>query len=539
MEEIKYEHFGVMLDCSRNAVLKVSEVKHMIDLLSKMGYNTLELYTEDTYEIEGEPYFGYMRGRYTGAELKEIDAYATSKGIELIPCIQTLAHLAVLFKHREYACIHDTAGILLIDEPRTYELIDKMFTSLEKNFTSRRVNIGMDEAHMVGRGKFMDKYGVQDRYEMILRHLNKVLEIAKKHGFTPHMWSDMFFRPINNGAYHVDENFEMPESLKNQIPEVELVFWDYYHKVKKGYDDNLKAHQKLDKKVWFAGGAWTWDGFAPLNDLTLLTMKPAMESVIELGIKDVLITVWNDNGGECSFYGVLASLYAIRQYANGNFDEAKIKEGFEALFGISYDDFMTLDLPNRMEKPFIYKDGQRLQQNPCTILLYSDPFMGIKDAIYERMPEIPYKAYAKKLNAAGKRAKEYGYLFYVLAALCKALSKKARLGVKTRAAYARKDKQALQELVKDYEKSIRYVKEFHEALFALWHKENKPFGWEVQDMRLGGLITRLKTCKKRLQSYISGETERIDELEEELLPIEPQMHMQKDGHLETITFCAV
>jgi ADP-ribosylglycohydrolase len=58
-----------------------------------MGYNTLMLYTEDTFEIEDEPYFGYMRGRYTKEELSEIDAFAASLGIEVIPCMQTLAHL--------------------------------------------------------------------------------------------------------------------------------------------------------------------------------------------------------------------------------------------------------------------------------------------------------------------------------------------------------------------------------------------------------------------------------------------------------------
>ena len=126
--ERKYERFGVMLDVSRNAVLKVSEAKRMIDYLQKMGYNTVELYSEDTYEIEGEPYFGYMRGRYTAAELKEIDAYAVSKGVELIPCIQTLAHFTNLVRHAVYHPIVDCADILLIDEPKTYEFIEKMFT---------------------------------------------------------------------------------------------------------------------------------------------------------------------------------------------------------------------------------------------------------------------------------------------------------------------------------------------------------------------------------------------------------------------------
>ncbi len=75
-QQMDHKHFGVMLDCSRNAVPKVSALKKFMDALQKMGYNTLELYGEDTYEVEGEPYLGYMRGRYSASEIKELDAYA-------------------------------------------------------------------------------------------------------------------------------------------------------------------------------------------------------------------------------------------------------------------------------------------------------------------------------------------------------------------------------------------------------------------------------------------------------------------------------
>lgn len=45
-----------------------------------------QLYTEDTYKIDGEPFFGYLRGGYTQEHLKEIDDYAFNLGIEVIPC---------------------------------------------------------------------------------------------------------------------------------------------------------------------------------------------------------------------------------------------------------------------------------------------------------------------------------------------------------------------------------------------------------------------------------------------------------------------
>ena len=97
------KRFGVLLDCSRNAVMKPEEVKKLILFLEKAGYNCLELYTEDTYELEGEPRFGYLRGRYTKAELKELDAFGKEHGVELIPCIETLGHLEKIFEWKEYA----------------------------------------------------------------------------------------------------------------------------------------------------------------------------------------------------------------------------------------------------------------------------------------------------------------------------------------------------------------------------------------------------------------------------------------------------
>ena len=51
-------YFGVMLDMSRNGVMRVSEVKRYVDYISAFGYNSLQVYTEDTYEMEGEPFFG-------------------------------------------------------------------------------------------------------------------------------------------------------------------------------------------------------------------------------------------------------------------------------------------------------------------------------------------------------------------------------------------------------------------------------------------------------------------------------------------------
>ena len=67
-----FDTFCVMIDMSRNAVMTKDSLKTYLKLLKKMGYNSAMLYTEDTYEVNNEPYMGYMRSRYTKEDLKEL-----------------------------------------------------------------------------------------------------------------------------------------------------------------------------------------------------------------------------------------------------------------------------------------------------------------------------------------------------------------------------------------------------------------------------------------------------------------------------------
>ena len=62
-----------MLDCSRNAIPNKEFLRKWIDILADCGYNELQLYTEDTFQVENEPYFGYLRGGFSVAEIQEID----------------------------------------------------------------------------------------------------------------------------------------------------------------------------------------------------------------------------------------------------------------------------------------------------------------------------------------------------------------------------------------------------------------------------------------------------------------------------------
>ena len=85
-QSAKYSTLCYMADVSRNAVLSLESYKRLIRHMALCGYDSMMLYTEDVFELEGYPFFGYMRGRYSKEELRTMDDYAFSFGIELSDC---------------------------------------------------------------------------------------------------------------------------------------------------------------------------------------------------------------------------------------------------------------------------------------------------------------------------------------------------------------------------------------------------------------------------------------------------------------------
>lgn len=509
-----FNKFGVMIDCSRNAVMTIEQLKKFISVIAKMGYNQVHLYMEDTYEVNGEAFFGYLRGKYTKEELKELDDFAYDIGVELVPNIQTLAHMAAFIKWR--TDLKDIDDIMLVGDGNVYDLIDRMFASLRECFRTKNLHIGMDEAHNLGRGRYLDFNGWQNRFDILLSHLNRVCDIADKYDFEPMMWSDMFYRIASGGDYYATKS-KFDNTIKEKIPKkLTLVYWDYYNLNKKTYDSMIKGHKQLSDKVSFGGGAWKWSGFAPHNYFSLKATKPAISACKDGGIKDVFITMWGDNGGECSSYAVLPTLCYAACLAQGITKISDIKQKFYEWIGVRYDDFMLLDSPNIIEKTSEVV-------NPSKYFLYADCFTSIFQNTEKSEYRQKYAAIARKLKYASKRAGEYSYLFETLASLSTLLSVKVDICSRTRDAYNSADTEQLNNVINDYKKMIKLTKTFHNTFRKQWFIENKPHGFDVQDIRLGGLEARMEASMERLIQYRDGTISSIPELEEKIIPISDKL----------------
>ena len=500
---------GVMLDVSRGAVLTVEAVKRYIDYLAVLGLNLLMLYTEDTYEVPEYPYFGYLRGRYQKADLMEIDAYAAGLGIEVVPCIQTLAHLAQFLQWEDSDSLSDQPDVLLVDDEAVYQFINAEIQSVRECFATNRIHIGMDEAHGIGLGRYMQKHGIpRDRHVLLSRHLNRVVDICCQYDFHPMMWSDMFFRLSSNTNDYYDENIVIPQSVIDAIPDVDMCYWDYYHMDQQFYSHMLQQHARMCSNTAFAGGIWTWSGFLPHIKRTMATMIPALKACMSQRIDTVFATMWGDDGAETDFFlgAGLLPMFSETSWQGAGCSHDEMMKTTECLINLDWDAYNALGefFPDESETA----SGKAL--------LWSDPLFPLMEGDYEPIDDI-----VARMRKALKRLQPYNNRCEIryAANLMQTVIAKGELVGKLRGRYLMGDRDWLKQvsdihipaLIRDYEQGMGSHR-------ALWERDMKRFGWEILSLRYGGAIGRLKDTAYEINRYLNGQISVIAELEEKPLP---------------------
>lgn len=525
-ESDQFDTLGVMLDTSRCAALNMRSLYKFTDYLAVMGYNMIWLYVEDSIVLSGRPYFGYMRPKYTEEELSALDDYAYEYGIEVVPCLECYGHMAQYLKWPEASSIKDTDSVLLAREPKTFQFLDELISTVARSFRSRRIHIGMDEAWDMGRGKFLDRHGYVPPAEIFNEYMNELTKITDKYGLRPMMWSDMYFRTCSVGNHYYEKDIVIPDSVKQNIPkDIDLVFWHYGEMP--GCDGYmLEKHMALDRPVIFAGGLWSWIGHFPEHNYALETTRFSIDACRSANVKEAVMTIWLNDNAECD---VFANLYGLSFMAELVYDEnpsaKKLKERFEASTGASADAFYKMSYyHNKFDGVKYDHFSQRFLGKP---LFWQDILEGLYDYDLLNCPMSEhYIEAAESISSAINEDDRWNYLYVFAKAVFEYMSLKCYVAENLTPAYKSGDKEMLYILAKDYLPAVKEsCEEVHSLHKKMWFENNKPLGWGNMDIRYGGVAARCDTAQDRIFAYLSGEIDKIEELEE------PRLYKSHGGFL--------
>jgi hexosaminidase len=521
-EQTPFSFRCVQIDASRNGVPTVETLKAMIRRFALMGLNAACLYTEDTYAVDDEPFFGYLRGRYEKTELIELDDYAVEFGIEMFPCIQTLGHMEQVLKWTQsYRNVTDTPSILLVGQAETYRLLRKMIGCISSCFRSKRIHIGMDEAHGLGLGRYRKIHGDRSSFQIMNEHLTKVSAICRELKLRPMIWSDMYFRLGSATHDYYDPDSRIPQAIIDDIPaDVELVYWDYYHKDKAFYDTFIAKHRDMRKEPIVAPAAWNWTRFWTALPYAYDTIRPCLASCRDNGVEQVFLTSWCDDGMEVDPFSVLP---AVQFFAELCYRDAVERKAFASnLLGSCGIELDAYEAACELDSCARLKPDVSTMSDISKWLLWDDPLIGLCEPHRQgRSFRQHYAALAEKLSACANRPSAQNRRLRLPAQLARVLSIKCDLREKLIVAYRNKDRETIRQLLEREAVPLlaetRVLWKMHRDM---WLDCCKPFGLEVLERRYGCLIARIESMIDRLQSHVHGKIDAIPEFETTLLTFE-------------------
>lgn len=283
IEEVPdYPNRGVMLDVSRGKLPKMAYLKQLVSFLSDLRYNILQLYSEDKLALENHPKLGALTGAYTEEEIRELDAVCREHFVQLQPCIQTYSHMHGVLRTPGYSHLSENTDLfsLAAGNEGVYGFLEDQFAQVLPWFTSKTVNINMDEAYDLGTGYSKEAVEEQGKGKVFLSHILRVIEAAEKGGATKiQLWGDIV---------------QKYPDLIPQLPENVIVMeWNYNPLPK---FESLRLFQQTGREFWVAGGVGTWNSIFPRVYNCYINLTNLYAQALESGAKGFLVTDWGDYG---------------------------------------------------------------------------------------------------------------------------------------------------------------------------------------------------------------------------------------------------
>ena len=145
---------------------RMETLKRYLDWSARLKVNMIGFELEDKFEYPSNPVIG-APGAFTVAQLQEIVDYGLERHIQVVPQIQSPAHIAYVLKHPQFAGLRADGNNYLADlcDPRSYDLIFSMYDDVIK--ATRGIDyffVSTDEIYYAGiGGKCKEPYNPVNR----------------------------------------------------------------------------------------------------------------------------------------------------------------------------------------------------------------------------------------------------------------------------------------------------------------------------------------------------------------------------------------
>jgi len=287
---------GAMLDISRDKIPSMETLRETIDLLALLRYNHLQLYVEgfsfgypsyqDVWESSETP--------VTGEEILELERYAASRMLELVPNQNMLGHMSQWLAAEQFSHLAECPdGYLLmgliehnstldVSNPESLELVKQMTDDMLPFFSSGYFNANLDEPFELGEcntKELADELGGPGF--LYLDFMKKIHAYVKEnHGRQMMIWADI-------ASKHPEIIPEIPEDII-------LIEWGY----ESIHPFDVQVSRISDAGLPFivAPGTSSWTTFTGRTDNMMGNIDAAISASLAHGGMGMLLTDWGDMG---------------------------------------------------------------------------------------------------------------------------------------------------------------------------------------------------------------------------------------------------
>ncbi len=274
---------GVSDDIARGQVSTLENFKRIIRFMARYKMNIYMPYVEDALAIAAFPAIGKDRGALTRDEAEALVDYAALYHIEIIPVIQTLGHFENILSLDEFKHLAEFPGAaaLSVANDSTYIFLEKVMEEIFDIFPTSYFHMGADESYDVGQGQSAAMATQSSLAEIHFQHYKKVYDIAKKHGKTVLMYSDILL-----------DHKEILEQLPKDI-----ILVDWHYRAEKAYP-SLQMLKGKGFETLVSPSVWNFLTPFPTYVNALPNIEYITRAGIDVDAKGMINSNWGDYGSE-------------------------------------------------------------------------------------------------------------------------------------------------------------------------------------------------------------------------------------------------